>query len=314
MTVAANPPVLLQLSAFAPEVQAGLDADFRCVSTDDVGREPGVAGAVRGLVMRSNQGLSDDLLARLPNLEIIATFGVGYDGVPLDLAATRGIVVANTPGVLNAAVAELCIGALLALLRRLTQADAFVRAGRWAQGAFPLGVSLAGKRVGIVGLGGIGKDIARRLEPFGVQLAYHGRTDQALAWRHEPDLTALAGSSDILIVTAPGGAQTRHLVDAGVLRALGPRGVLVNVARGSLVDQDALIDALAQGTVAGAALDVFDDEPDVDPRLFALENVVLTPHIGSATAETRAAMGAHMLDNLRTWFREGRAVTPVDID
>jgi lactate dehydrogenase-like 2-hydroxyacid dehydrogenase len=306
-------PVLLQLGAMAPDVQAALDAEFRCLDLDAFERDPDSAARIRGLVMRSNQQLSDALLARLPNLEIIATFGVGYDGVPLDVAAGRAIVVANTPGVLNAAVAELCIGALLALLRRLPQADAFVRAGRWPQGAFPLGASLAGKRVGIVGLGGIGKDVARRLEPFGVQMAYHGRSDQRLAWRFQVDLTALAGESDILIVTAPGGAQTRRMIDAGVLRALGPQGVLVNVARGSLVDQDALVEALVQGHIGGAALDVFDDEPNVDARLFAFENVVLLPHIGSATAETRAAMGALMLDNLRTWFREGRAVTPVDI-
>jgi lactate dehydrogenase-like 2-hydroxyacid dehydrogenase len=302
---------LLQIGTFAPEVQAELDADFHCVRPEDLEREPGHVDAIRGIVTRSNLKVPADVVQRLPRLEVIATFGVGYDGIPLALAAGRGVVVANTPGVLNAAVAELCVGSLLALLRQLPQADAFVRAGRWRAGAFPLGASLAAKRVGIVGLGGIGRDVALRLAPFGVTIAYHGRTDQRLDWRYEADLVELARWSDILIVTAPGGAQTARMISAGVLRALGPRGVLVNVARGSLVDEQALIAALESGAIAGAALDVFDGEPDIDARLFALSNVLLTPHIGSATHETRAAMGAHMLENLRTWFREGRVLTPV---
>jgi lactate dehydrogenase-like 2-hydroxyacid dehydrogenase len=252
-----------------------------------------------------------DLVARLPALEIIATNGVGYDLIPLALAQERGIVVTNTPDVLNAAVAELCVGTLLALLRHLPQADRFVRAGRWASAQFPLGVSLAGKHVGIVGMGRIGKEIARRLDTFGVTLAYHGRADQGLAWRYEADLVTLARDVDILIVMAPGGAATRHLIDAPVLAALGPQGYLVNVARGSLVDEAALIAALDAGGIAGAALDVFDNEPAIDARLFAFDNVLLTPHLGSATRETRAAMAQLMLDNLRSWFRSGRAVTAV---
>jgi lactate dehydrogenase-like 2-hydroxyacid dehydrogenase len=254
------------------------------------------------------------VVERLPKLEIIATNGVGYDGIPLALAAERGIVVANTPEVLNAAVAELCIGSLLALLRRLPQADRYVRAGQWRSAHFPLATSLAGKHVGIVGMGRIGKEIARRLETFGVALAYHGRTDQKLAWRYEADLATLARAADILIVVAPGGAGTKHLVDARVLAALGPGGYLVNVARGSLVDEQALLAALEQGTIAGAALDVFDNEPDIDPRFFALDNVMLTPHLGSATHETRAAMAQLMLDNVRAYFHSGRALTPVEPD
>jgi lactate dehydrogenase-like 2-hydroxyacid dehydrogenase len=211
-------------------------------------------------------------------------------------------------------VAELCIGSLLALLRRLPQADRFVREGRWATAHFPLATSLAGTHVGIVGMGRIGKEIARRLEMFGVALAYHGRTDQRLAWRYEADLAALARDSDILIVVARGGADTKHLIDARVLDALGPTGYLVNVARGSLVDEGALLAALEQGTIAGAALDVFDNEPDIDPRFCALENVMLTPHVGSATHETRAAMAQLMLDNVRSWFRSGCALTPVEPD
>jgi len=306
-----GPIDVLQLGSFTPEVQARLDTEFRCLAPADLERDPALAQGIRAIVTRSNVEVAADLVERLPALGIISTCGVGYDLIPLDLAASRGIVVTNTPDVLNAAVAELCIGTLLALLRRLPQADRYVREGRWRDGAFPLATSLAGKHVGIVGLGRIGKDIARRLEPFGVALAYHGRTDQQLAWRYEADLAALAQDVDILVVAAPGGRETAHLVDARVLAALGPQGYLVNVARGSVVDEEALVEALQQRTIAGAALDVFEDEPDIDERLFALDNVLLTPHLGSATHETRAAMAQLMLDNLRAWFGSGRAMTPV---
>lgn len=302
---------LLQVGSFPPEVQARLDAEFTCLQAEHLERDPACAARVRGIVTRSNQHVPAELVERLPNLEIIATNGVGYDLIPLALAARRGIVVANTPDVLNAAVAELCVGSLLALLRRLPQADRFVREGRWREAQFPLSTSLAGKRVGIVGLGRIGKEIARRLDAFGVRLAYHGRSDQNLDWRYEPDLVALARDVDVLVVVAPGGPGTAKLIDAPVLDALGPQGILVNVARGSLVDQAALVEALQGGRLGGAVLDVFDEEPHVDPRLFGLDNVLLTPHIGSATVETRAAMAQLMLDNLRSWFKSGRALTPV---
>ena len=304
-------PGLLQIGGFPPEVQSQIDAAFSRVHLADVERDPSCAGEIRAIVTRSNLEVPAALVERLPKLEIIATNGVGYDLIPLALAARRGIVVTNTPDVLNAAVAELCIGSLLALLRQLPQADRYVREGRWRSANFPLATSLAGKQVGIVGLGRIGKDIARRLEPFGVTLAYHGRSDQQLAWRFEPDLVALARDADILIVAAPGGRETARMISARVLDALGPDGYLVNVARGSLVDQEALLAALRDRRIAGAALDVFDNEPDIDARFFGLENVLLMPHIGSATQETRAAMAQLMLDNLRSWFASGRVLTPV---
>ncbi|QJD98941.1 2-hydroxyacid dehydrogenase [Massilia forsythiae] len=303
--------VLLQLGEYTPDVQARLEAAFRCVKPADLERDPALAGRVRAIATRSNLALPAELVERLPALEIVATNGVGYDLIPLDLMARRGIVVTNTPDVLNAAVAELCVGALLALLRRLPQADRHVRSGAWAKGAFPLATGLAGKRLGIVGLGRIGKEIARRLEPFGVALSYYGRSDQRLDWHYEPDLEALARAADILVVAAPGGRETAGLIDARVLAALGPRGYLVNVARGSLVDEAALIAALEQGAIGGAALDVFHNEPDIDARLSGFDNVLLLPHIGSATHETRAAMAALMLENLEGWFRERKAVTPV---
>jgi lactate dehydrogenase-like 2-hydroxyacid dehydrogenase len=309
--VTGRKPGLLQIGSFPPEVQSQIDAEFERLGADDIERDPARAADIRAIVTRSNLEVPAALVERLPNLEIIATNGVGYDLIPLGLAARRGIVVTNTPDVLNAAVAELCVGALLSLMRRLPQADRHVREGRWGAANFPLTASLAGKRVGIAGLGRIGKDIARRLEPFGVTLAYHGRSDQQLAWRFEPDLAALARDADILIVAAPGGPATARMVDARVLDALGPQGYLVNIARGSLVDQEALLAALAQNRIAGAALDVFDNEPDIDARFFGLENVLLLPHIGSATVETRAAMAALVLDNLRSWFGSGKALTPV---
>ena len=307
-------PGILQIGSFPPEVQSQIDAEFERIGIDDVDADPALAGHIRAIVTRSNLEVPAALVERLPRLEIIATNGVGYDLIPLELAARRGIVVSNTPDVLNAAVAELCIGALLSLLRKLPQADRYVREGRWAQANFPLSSSLAGKQVGIAGLGRIGKDIARRLEPFGVNLAYYGRSDQHLAWRFEPDLATLARDVDILIVAAPGGRETARMIDARVLEALGPQGLLVNIARGSLVDEEALIAALQEGRIGGAALDVFDNEPAIDARFFGLENVLLMPHIGSATQETRAAMARLMLDNLRSWFRSGRVLTPVPIN
>jgi lactate dehydrogenase-like 2-hydroxyacid dehydrogenase len=303
--------MLLQIGSLPPEAQSGLDAEFERIGVEELDADPSRAGTIRAIVTRSNLEVPASLVERLPNLEIIATNGVGYDLIPLALAARRGIVVTNTPDVLNAAVAELCIGALLSLMRRLPQADRYVREGRWRAASFPLSASLAGKRVGIAGLGRIGKDIALRLAPFGVSLAYHGRTDQGLAWRFEPELAALARDVDILIVAAPGGRETARMIDARVLDALGQRGYLVNVARGSLVDQEALIAALEDKRIAGAALDVFDNEPDIDARFFGLENVLLMPHIGSATVETRAAMAGLVLDNLRSWFGSGTALTPV---
>jgi lactate dehydrogenase-like 2-hydroxyacid dehydrogenase len=302
---------LLQIGAFPQLAQDLIDTEFRCHSLQALEQDEALRASVRAIITRSNCVVPAEVVERLPSLGMIATCGVGYDLIPLELAARRNIVVSNTPDVLNDAVAELCVGLLFALLRRIPEGDRFTRSGGWRHGAFPLGVSLAGKRVGIVGLGRIGKEIAKRLAPFGVTLAYYGRSDQRLAWRFEPDLQQLARDSDILVLCAPGGPATEHLVDAAVLDALGPQGYLVNVARGSVVKEDELIAALAGGAIAGAALDVFDGEPDIDPRFFDLDNVVLAPHVGSATSETRMAMARLTLDNLHRFFADGSALTPV---
>jgi lactate dehydrogenase-like 2-hydroxyacid dehydrogenase len=302
---------LLQIGAFPQLAQDLIDTEFRCHSLQALEQDEALRASVRAIITRSNCVVPAEVVERLPSLGMIATCGVGYDLIPLELAARRNIVVSNTPDVLNDAVAELCVGLLFALLRRIPEGDRFTRSGAWRQGAFPLGVSLAGKRVGIAGLGRIGKEIAKRLAPFGVTLAYYGRSDQRLAWRFEPDLQQLAHDSDILVLCAPGGPATEHLVDAAVLDALGPQGYLVNVARGSVVKEDDLIAALAGRAIAGAALDVFDGEPDIDPRFFGLDNVVLAPHVGSATSETRMAMARLTLDNLHRFFADGSALTPV---
>ncbi|WP_269498914.1 2-hydroxyacid dehydrogenase [Castellaniella sp. S9] len=302
---------LLQIGEFPPFVQAMIDERYQCHHRSDIERDEGLRIRVRGIITRSNYEVPADLVRTLPHLGIIATCGVGYDGIPVELARDLGIRVTNTPDVLNSAVAELAIGMMLSLLRRLPAADRYVRAGRWGAVQWPLGESLAGKRVGMVGLGRIGKEIAARLEGFDVRLAYHGRTDQGLRYRFQPDILALANDSDILVVTAPGGPATRHLIGREVLRALGPDAYLVNIARGSLVDEDSLLEALAGGIIAGAALDVYENEPRIDQRFLELENVLLLPHIGSATHQTRHAMAILALNNLEHFFRDGSVLTPV---
>jgi lactate dehydrogenase-like 2-hydroxyacid dehydrogenase len=272
-----------------------------------------VAPRIRGLAANTLAGpVTPALLDRLPALEIIASFGVGYEHIDAADAARRGIVVTNTPGVLDDEVADLTLGLLLATVRRLPQADRFLREERWEKGAFPLSPTLRGRRIGILGLGAIGKAIARRLEGFGVAIAYHARHPQPdIAYAYHPTPVALAAASDVLIVVVPGGAATRHMVDAEVLMALGSDGILINVARGSVVDEAALLLALDDGTILAAGLDVFADEPHVPRGLMAHPNTVLLPHLGSATHATRAAMGQLVVDNLVSWFERGEAVTPV---
>jgi lactate dehydrogenase-like 2-hydroxyacid dehydrogenase len=268
---------------------------------------------IRGVATSTLYGRVDDaLFERLPALEIVASFGVGYDNVDVEAAAARGIVVTNTPGVLDAEVADFTVGLLLATIRRLPQADRFVRKGEWPAGAFALSPTLRGRTVGILGLGNIGKAVARRLEGFDVAIAYHGRTRQdAISYPWYPSPVELAEACDTLIAILPGGAATRHVIDAEVLAALGPDGVFVNVARGSVVDEDALVAALQAKTILAAGLDVYADEPHVPPALLDLPSAVLMPHIGSASEQTRAAMARLVADNLVAWFTDGRPLTPV---
>jgi len=302
---------LLQIGQFPEDAQNLIDAQFNCILPAQLDQSPQLRIGIRGIVTRSNYRISEEIVRSLPNLGIIATCGVGYDGIPVKLAHARDVVVTNTPDVLNSAVAELTVGLILALLRRLPAAHRYVHTNRWPEGPFPLGESLAGKHVGIVGYGRIGKSIAERLSAFGAHLAYHGRRRQPVAIPYEPDLWALARDSDILVLAAPGGQATTHLINAQILSALGPAGYLVNIARGSLVNEADLVSALSGGTIAGAALDVYAAEPHVNQELLKLDNVILTPHMGSATHQTRLAMAELTLSNLHRFFAGEPVLTPV---
>lgn len=266
---------------------------------------------VRGMVVPGGFTVSESLMASLPSLEIISVFGVGYDGVPLDLCRARGIRVTNTPDVLTDDVADIATALVLMTSRRLAEAERFTRAGDWTRGAFPLAHALRGKVAGILGLGRIGKAIAQRLAAHGMQIAYHGRQPQEVPWRYSADLIELARSSDFLVVACPGGVGTLHLVNAEVLAALGPEGTLINIARGSVVDESALIHALQNKVIRAAGLDVFENEPQVPAELIACERAVLVPHVGSATHETRREMGRLVVQNLEAHFAGSALLTPV---
>jgi lactate dehydrogenase-like 2-hydroxyacid dehydrogenase len=254
------------------------------------------------------------LLDKLPNLQIVANFGVGYDSVDVDAATERGVIVTNTPNVLDDEVADTALGLLLMTVRELGQAERYLRAGRWAtEGDYPLtDLTMTGRKLGILGLGRIGEAIARRAEPFGMTVGYHNRHEKDVPYRYYPSLLEMARDVDTLMVVVPGTAATRRLVGAEVLEALGPDGVLVNIGRGTVVDEAALIGALKTRTIRAAGLDVYEDEPHVPQELIDLDNAVLLPHVGSASKPTRRAMGRLVVDNLTSWFEEGRALTPVN--
>ena len=268
---------------------------------------------VRVLVVSFGHPVDRRLLEQLPDLGAVVNFGVGYDNVDVAAARDRGVVVSNTPDVLTDSVAELTVGLLLDELLGLSAGARYVRAGRWeAKWPFPLTRQLAGRRVGILGMGRIGEAVARRLEPFGCSIGYHNRSPvEGSSYSYVDSPVGLADWSDALVVLAPATPQTRHLVDAPVLEALGPDGVLVNVARGSLVDEDAVLAALRSGTIAGAGLDVYADEPRVPRELWERDDVVLLPHVGSGTHEAREAMAQLVLDNVERFLTTGALVTPV---
>ena len=259
------------------------------------------------------QFINDALLATLPKLQIISSFGVGYDHIDANAAAKRGIVVTHTPDVLTEEVADTAIGLLLNTVRELPQSERYLRAGKWPEGHFPLSrATLRDRTVGMVGLGRIGVAIARRLEAFGVPVVYHTRQPRPeLRYRHYPQLVDMAHDVDTLIVIVPGGAATKNMIDAKVLDALGPNGVVINVARGSVIDEPALIAALREGKILAAGLDVFVAEPHVPEELLAMDNVVLLPHVGSASEFTRAKMDQLLVDNIRAWAAGKPPLTPV---
>jgi lactate dehydrogenase-like 2-hydroxyacid dehydrogenase len=269
---------------------------------------------IRAIAMTGGHAPLDEAYMRqFPKLEIISSFGVGYDNIDAKAAARLGILVANTPGVLDDEVADTTLGLMIMTVRQLPQAERYLRAGQWsAKGAYPLSPSLRGRTVGILGLGRIGKAIATRITAFGLDVVYHGRRAQAeVPYRYYSSLFDMAKAVDILIVVAPGGPGTRHIINAEVLEALGPDGVLINVARGTLVDEKALIEALRNKTILAAGLDVFEKEPSVPQELIALENAVLLPHVGSASIKTRQAMAECVVSNLFAWADGEPPLTPV---
>lgn len=283
------------------ELTALTDADFRAL-----------AGTFTVLITNGEATVTRELIASLPALELIAVFGVGYDGVDVQAAAEHQVRVSHTPGVLTDDVADLALGLMLATSRQIVAAHKFIEAGEWAAGGFPWTQKVSGSRVGIVGMGRIGQAIARRCEGFAMQIAYHDRKRlPALNYAWLEDLLTLAAESDFLVICTPGTAANQGLINQPVLAALGEKGILINISRGSVIDEPALVAALESGIIAGAGLDVFSHEPAVPAGLLQRSNVVVTPHMASATWSTRAAMAQLVLDNVACWAEKKALVTPV---
>lgn len=300
---------ILQLVPLRPEIQQELEKRYRVHPASAL---DSVADKVRGIVTIAGSGPNAALIDRLPKLEIITAGSVGYDSIDVEHARGRNIPVTNTPGVLDDDVADLAIALMVMAARKLVACDHHVRDGKWLKDKYPLTRTASSKRVGILGMGRIGRAIARRAEAMNNSIAYHTRRPVAdLPYRHYSSLVELARDSDFLIAIIPGTPETAKIVNAAVLEALGPEGIFINVARGAIADEPALVASLQSGKLGGAGLDVFADEPKVPEALFAMDNVVLAPHIGSATVETRRAMSKLVLDNLDAHFAGKPLLTPV---
>jgi hydroxypyruvate reductase len=309
---------LLIATDIPPFMRAPLEERYRC---HDLYRAKNrrtlfgeVAASIRGIACKGHGPIDKGMIDELPKLEIISCFGVGIDGVDFKSAQARGIAVTNTPDVLTECVADLAVGLLISAVREIALADRYVRAGRWTrEGDMALSARVHGKRLGILGLGRIGEAIAKRAAGFGLAINYHNRRRKSVPFAYFEDARSLAEASDFLVVCCPGGSETRHLVDMAVLKALGSKGFLINVSRGSVVDEDALVRALEQRWIAGAGLDVFDNEPYVPETLLRLDNVTLLPHIASATRETRQAMADLAVANLDAHFSGQPLLTPFSL-
>ncbi len=311
-----KPEVLIAGPLYRPTLEA-LEREFTTyklwLAPDRKAFLAACADRVRGMATSGFVGADAALIEALPKLEIISSFGVGYDAVDVEAATRRKVIVTNTPGVLNDAVADLTLGLIIAAARRIPQGDRFVREGKWLRQGLPLAQHVTGKRLGIIGLGRIGQAIAKRAAGFDLKIAYHSRRRvEGSPFIYHGRLVDLAANSDFLVAILPGGKETYHIVNEEVMRALGPKGILVNVARGSVVDEAALVRCLQEGALGGAALDVFEEEPKVPEALLAMDNVVLQPHVGSATHETRMAMGQLTVDNLIAHFAGKPPLTPVN--
>jgi lactate dehydrogenase-like 2-hydroxyacid dehydrogenase len=310
-------PYLLQNGRLIPALESQLTAEFDIhplwQEKDPQAFLAAHGARFNGLVTSARVGADRDLIGALPELKLIASFGVGYDSIDLAAVRARGLAFSNTPDVLNDCVADLAFGLVLDVTRGLSAADRFVRRGDWERGT-PVAVTTraSGKNLGILGLGRIGQAIARRSAGFEMPVRYHSRNPVAgVQWMHEPSLIELARWADILMVACAGGPATHHLVSAAVLDALGPKGYLVNISRGTVVDETALVDALCRQKIAGAGLDVYQREPHVPEALLKLDNVVLLPHVASTTHETRQAMSDLVLANVRSFYGNGKLLTPV---
>jgi lactate dehydrogenase-like 2-hydroxyacid dehydrogenase len=309
---------VLQVGPLQPSLEQRLRDDYAAYVLPDAPAERDEFLASHGAeitaaVTSGRTGVDAELMAALPNLGAVVHFGVGYDTTDVDAAAARGLAVSNTPDVLTDCVADTAVGLMIDTLRRFSAADRYVRAGKWPTGGvYPLAKKVSNTRVGIVGLGRIGNAIAKRLSAFGCTISYHNRREVVESpYEYVASPEELARGVDVLIVAAAGGADTRKLVSREVIDALGPDGYLINIARGSVVDEQALVAALADGRLAGAGLDVFVDEPNVPEALWSMDNVVVLPHVASGTVETRAAMEDLTLRNLETFLKSGDVVTPV---
>lgn len=300
-------PDLLQIGGITDTMAAELKAAFTVHQLDDF-----PASDITHIVTNGHDGVAPDLMASLPNLKMISGYGVGYDAVDAHEAARRGIIVTHTPNVLNQEVATTAVLLMLSCYRELLRDDAYVRSGQWeTNGGAPLTRSADNQVVGILGLGRIGQAIADKLAPWGTKIAYHSRSKKDVDYTYYDNLLAMAHDCDVIICITPGGPSTSKIVNADVLAALGPNGTLINVSRGSVVDENALIEALESSKLGWAGLDVFEGEPHVPERLRTLPNVTLLPHVGSATIQTRAAMGKLTVDNLLQHLRDGTVLTAV---
>jgi lactate dehydrogenase-like 2-hydroxyacid dehydrogenase len=301
---------VLQVGYFPEIMQAEIDRRFKPTRHLDPAA-PAPEGNFEAILIRSNTKLPEALVKQLPNIRMVATCGVGYDNLPLSHLRERSIKASNTPGVLNDAVCELAIGMLFGLLRSIPEAQDFVKSAAWSKGLFKITTTLAGKRVGIAGMGRIGQDLAERLLPFKVEIAYSGPNPKNLPYTYFKNVQDLAAACDVLFLACPATPDTDKMINAEVLEALGPTGYLINIARGSVVDETALLYALQHKKIAGAALDVFENEPNPNADFLNLDNVLLTPHIGSATSETRIAMTNLAVDNLEAFFNQQPLLTEV---
>ncbi|MES2433503.1 MAG: 2-hydroxyacid dehydrogenase [Pseudomonadota bacterium] len=304
-------PHILQIAAYPEWDQTALDAAYTVHHLWQHPDLPEIGPKIQAIATNGGAGVAAAVINACPNLKLIAIYGVGYDAIDLPLCRARNIQITNTPDVLTGDCADLALGMMLAIARQIPQADTHARSGAWTKASFPLQRRVWGAKAGILGMGRIGQDIATRLQGFGMDIAYSARTEKPLPYTYIPDPIHLATHADFLIVTAAATPQTHHIINAEALKALGPDGYLINISRAANIDENALLTALESNQIAGAALDVFEAEPHINPRFATLKNALLQPHHASATHATRRSMGQLMRDNLEAYFAGQPLITPI---